>query len=622
MDAPDSTPSDDVSRLSRRSLLAGGAGLAFSGAAIGGLVPRTAWAGVRPRAPRADPTLTASQREALAVLGRSTLRQPNTLPFPNLPAGTDTMPGIEHIVVLMLENHSYDNFLGMLGRGRGQVPHGDGFTLGPDGKPTATNPRPDGRIQRSFHLPTTCQLPSQPSNEWAASHSCFDNGAMDGFVTSPISPASTTRNGPVAMGYWDESDLPFTYALASAFAVADRWFSSTLAQTDPQRRFLIAGTALGMTDDIGASPGNAVPDATLAAPPNGTIFSRLSDAGISWIDYVESYPTGATPNVFPVPDSALLQEGHMKPIGAFFTDAAQGTLPSFSFLDPDFNTQSQENPQNIVVGEAYLEQVVRALGASPKWSKTMFILTWDEHGGYHDHVPPPVALAPDAVPPTVQPGESTYDGYARYGFRVPGIVVSPYAKPHHVSSIVYDHTSMLATVERKFNLAALTLRDANANDLFDTIDFGALAAGTPTFSVLPRLPPSGQTTASLACSRTGPGTIPPPDSIGPAPSVSGDVPGPRGHAPVRLVVRFYGRRRHPRGLSIDVYAENGTLTGLTLELRRGRRLVAVDHLPHVSTVRKRTVLRGLHAQIPPAGHYTLLVRRGRRILLRRRVTVG
>jgi len=623
MDARDRNHSDDVGRLSRRSLIAGGAGLAVSSGAVGGLVTRTAWAQVRQRAaPDAAATPTARQREALAVLGRSSLRQPNTLPFPHLPAGTDTMPEIEHIVVLMLENHSYDNFLGMLGRRRGQTPRGDGFRLGSDGKPTATNPRPDGRIQRAFHMPTTCQLDAQPGQEWADSHGSFNDGAMDGFVTSPIYPTSTTRNGPVAMGYWDESDLPFTYALAGTFPLADRWFSSTLAQTDPQRRFLIAGTALGMTDNVGAGIGNAVPDATFAAPPNGTIFSRLSDANISWIDYVESSPTGATPNLFPVPDTVLLAEGHMKPIGAFFTDATHGTLPSFSFLDPNFNTQSQENPQNIVVGEAFLEQVVRALGASPKWSKTMFILTWDEHGGYYDHVPPPVALAPDAVPPTVQPGESTYDGYARYGFRVPGIVVSPYAKRDHISSIVYDHTSVLATVERKFNLAAMTLRDANANDLFDTIDLRALAARTPTFAALPRLAASGQTAASLACSRTGPGTIPPPDSIGPAPSVSGDVPGARGHAPVRLVVRFYGRRRHPRGLSIDVYTENGTLGALTLELRRGRRLIAVDHLPHVSAVRKRRVLRALHAQIPPAGHYTLIVRRGRRTLLRRRVTVG
>ena len=613
------TEGEDGRLLTRRSLIAGGAGLVASSGALGGLATQVVRAQLRPHARAAADAVSAAQREALAVLGRRSLRQPNSLPFPNLPEGTDTMPGIDHIVVLMLENHSYDNFLGMLGRGPGKTPRGDGFTLGPDGKPAATNPRPDGRIQRAFHMPTTCQLPSQPGQEWADSHECFNNGAMDGFVTSPIYPSSPTRNGPVAMGYWDERDLPFIYALATVFPLADRWFSSTLAQTDPQRRFLIAGTALGMTDDIGTGPGNIVPDATLAAPPNGTIFSRLTVANISWTNYVESYPTGATPNLFPVPDG-VLEEGHMKPIDEFFTDAANGALPSFSLLDPDFGTQSQENPQNIVVGEALVEKVVRALGASPQWSKTMFILTWDEHGGYYDHVPPPVALAPDAVPPTVQPGESIYDGYARYGFRVPGIVVSPYAKREHVSSIVYDHTSVLATVERKWNLAAMTLRDANANDLFDTIDLDALAKGAPTFATLPSLPPSGQTAATLACSRTGPGTIPPADSIGPVPTVSGYVSG--SGRKVRLVVRFYGRRQHPRGISIEVYTENGTLSGLTLELRRGARVIAADHLSRVTPVRRRTTLRTPRDGFPRAGRYTLVVRRGRATLLRRGVTLG
>jgi phospholipase C len=613
---------DDGRLLSRRSLIAGGAGLVVSSGGFGGLATQIARARLRPhRRASASAALSAEERAALAVLGRSSMRQPNTLPFPNLPAGTDTLPGIEHIVVLMLENHSYDNFLGMLGRGRGQTPRGDGFTLGPDAKPTATNPRSDGRIQRAFRMPNTCQLPSQPGQEWADSHESFNNGTMDGFVTSPIYPSSPTRNGPVAMGYWDERDLPFTYALATVFPLADRWFSSALAQTDPQRRFLIAGTALGMTDDIGTGPGNAVPDATLAPPPpNGTIFSRLSTANISWVNYVESYPTGATPNLFPVPDSAL-EELNMKPIAEFFNDAANGTLPGFSLLDPDYGTQAQENPQNIVVGEAFLERVVRALGASPNWSKTMFILTWDEHGGYYDHVPPPVALAPDAVPPAVQPGESTYDGYARYGFRVPGIVVSAYAKRNHVSSIVYDHTSVLATVEHKWNLAAMTLRDANANHLFDTIDLDALARGAPTFSALPSLPPSGQTPATLACSRSGAGTIPPPESIGPAPTASADIPNSAG-GEVRLVLRFYGRRRHPRGLSVEVYTEVGTLNGLILELRQGARLIAETHLPQVTSARKHTMLRALRGGLPPAGRYTLIVRRGRRTLLRRRVTVG
>jgi phospholipase C len=143
----------------------------------------------------------------------------------------------------------------------------------------------------------------------------------------------------------------------------------------------------------------------------------------------------------------------------------------------------------------------------------MFVLTYDEHGGYYDHVPPPPAIAPDAIPPVVQPTESTYDGFARYGFRVPAVVVSAYAKPRYVSHVLHDHTSILAMLERKWNLPALTYRDANANDLADFLDLKALRQRNPTFPRLPRLAAPGDTPAALACSTSGPGTVPPPGTI-------------------------------------------------------------------------------------------------------------
>jgi phospholipase C len=449
---------------------------------------------------------------ALQVLGRSGLRAPDSLPDPSLSPGTDTMPEIEHIVVLMLENHSYDNFLGMLGRGRGQRPKGDGFSLNRTGRPTATNPYPDGRIQHAFHMPTTCQLPSRPSQEWTASHNAFDNGRMDGFVRTPIDPFTSEIVGGVAMGYWTGDDLPFTNSLATVFPIADRWFCSLLGQTDPNRRYLIAATSSGMTDDIGTGPGNAVPDASLGLPANGTIFNRLDLHGISWANYCASYPAGATPELYPTDDGAS-ESQHVKPFDRFFVDAAAGALPAFSLLDPDYGTQSQENPQNIVEGEAVLADVVRAVGSAPTWGKVLLVVTWDEHGGYYDHVPPPPALAPDAVPPTVQPGESTYEGFRRYGFRVPAIVVSPYSRRSGVTSVVHDHTSIAAMLERKWNLPAMTFRDANANDLTDFLDLFAMRRRQPVFPELPRLAPAGNTPAALQCSSTGPGTIPPPGSI-------------------------------------------------------------------------------------------------------------
>jgi phospholipase C len=434
---------------------------------------------------------------ALHALGRHPLRQPGTLPNQKLPAGTDTLPGIEHIVLLMMENHSFDNIWGMLGRG-------DGFKLNSAGDPIATNPYGNGSIQHAFHMPTTCQLQSQPSQEWLAAHNAYDNGTLDGFVSTPISSTSSLRVGGVAMGYWTGDDLPFMYDLGTKFPIADRWFASLLGQTDPNRQYLIAATSRGLTDDTEAF--------LTSVPPNGTIFNMLDKHGISWRNYVADFPLGATPELYPISDTATETIHHVA-VDQFFVDAAAGTLPSFSFIDPNYNNQSEENPQNIVIGEAFTSDVVRALGASPLWNKTLFILNYDEWGGYYDHVPPPPALAPDDVPPSVAAGEYLYEGFARYGFRVPAVVVSAYAKRDHVSRLVYDHTSVLALLERKWNLPALTLRDANANDMLDFLDLGALERGEPTFPVLPGLAAPGNTTEALACSTTGPGIIPPPGSV-------------------------------------------------------------------------------------------------------------
>ena len=495
--------------MSRRALLGGGATLAAAGVLGPALLGRALAQGAETLGSGgASLAPGAAESDALAALGRATLRQPGSRPFPGLPEGIDTMPQIEHVVVLVMENHSFDNFFGMLGRG-------DGFTLGAGGRPTASNPYPDGSVQHAFHMPTTCQLSGSPSQEWAASHTAYDNGLMDGFVRAQ--PSAGTSAG-VAMGYWTGADLPFTYSLASVFPIADRWFCSVLGQTDPNRRYVIAGTSSGMTDDVALPPtlGSLIPDLLLLTPANGTIFDRLSCHGISWTDYNVSSPTGATAELYPVDDTLLMFGSQNKPMSSFFTDAASGNLPAFSFLDPDYGTQSQENPQNIVVGEALLAQVVDAVGTGPGWGKTVLIITYDEHGGYYDHVPPPPALAPDAIAPVVQPGESEYEGFARYGIRVPGLIVSPYAKTGYVSHTVFDHTSMLAFVERKWNLPAMTLRDANANDLTDLIDLTALAAGTPTFPELPPLAAPGNTPEALACSTKGPGTIPPPGSVTPA----------------------------------------------------------------------------------------------------------
>ncbi len=579
--------------LTRRSFLAQGVAAAASGSLAGRALAarRPWWAAPRPRVPTAD------ELEALRVLGRSTLRLPGSRPNALLPEATDTIPQIEHIVVLMLENHSYDNVLGMLGRRPGQAPRGDGFALANDGLPSATNPYPDGRLQRAFRMPTTCQFSSVPSQEWTASHNQYDNGKMDGFVRTTISPGSSQMVGAVAMGYWTQDDLPFTYSLATRFPIGDRWFCSCLAQTDPQRRYLIAATSQGMTGDVG---GNPQANAALGVPAaNGTIFQSLSDAGITWADYATNNTTGATQNLYPPNDSAYVKT-NVKPFDQFFSDAKAGALPSFSLLDPNYGTQSQENPQNMTVGEGVLAQVVEAIGNSPKWPQTMFILTYDEHGGYYDHVPPPKALAPDSFAPQVLPGEQQYDGFARYGFRVPSVIVSPYARPAYVSHVVYDHTSILAFLERKWNLKAMTYRDANANDLLDFLDLNAMKAGQPTFPELPALRPAGDDAARLACSKTGPGKVPAP------------IPPQR----VRIGSLTVRRRRHE--VAVTIYVDRGHLADLEVELVHGRRVLARHALASVDYTGRRLTL---HSRRLPKGAYTVLVRQHRRALAHRQVTV-
>ena len=189
------------------------------------------------------------------------------------------------------------------------------------------------------------------------------------------------------------------------------------------------------------------------------------------------------------------------PISQFYTDAAAGQLPSFTFLDPNYDTTSEENPQDIQVGEEFVANVVQALMKSPNWHSTALFLTYDEHGGYYDHVPPPRAIKPDNIPPTPPPGGEAllHGGFDRYGFRVPLVVVSPWARANYTSCVVQDHTSITAFVERKWNLPAMTFRDANAHPMTDYFDFRK-----PTFAKPPHLAAAPGLAAGLAkCTAQG-----------------------------------------------------------------------------------------------------------------------
>jgi len=384
-------------------------------------------------------------------------RRAGDRPFPEQRPGTDMLPQIRHIVVLMMENHSYDNYFGMLDRG-------DGFRRDAEGRPLDSNPGPDAVAVPVYRARSVCQADVDVSQSWPVSHQSWDHGSNDGFVRA---------KGNDPMAYFTGDDIPFYYSLGRTFTLCDRWFSSVMAQTYPNRRFLMAGSAFGLVDD-------SFPQASSYRPDGfGTVFEMLDHFGISWRDYHTTLASGL---LFPY--LASTNAANFELTDSFFDAAAAGTLPGFCLVEPNYGTTSEENPQDIQAGEAFAASVVDAVMHGPTWHQTVLIWLYDEHGGYYDHVPPVRAVPPDDIPPAVPAADLDGDHYSWTGFRVPAVVVSPWARSNYVSHVVYDHTSILKLVETKWNLPALSNRDANANNLLDTLD---LTAARPPFLDPPAL---------------------------------------------------------------------------------------------------------------------------------------
>jgi phospholipase C len=406
---------------------------------------------------------------ALAATAGLALRPAGSLPNPRLAPGTDSLPQIKHIVVLMMENHSYDAYFGALGRG-------DGLTM-KNGRPVNANPDHHGAPVFSHHATeSTCQAHNSVGQSWNTSHRCWNSGRMDGFVTA---------NSPSAMAYWTGEDIPFYWSLAKNFTLCDRYFSSVMAQTYPNRRFLLAASAFGQVGDPFPSPSDPEPRPT----GYSTICDLLNAYGITWKDYFADLPTvGLFPHTFERnPDK-------IRHVSEFFVDAAAGTLPSVSIVDPESAEGSEEAPEDISVGQAYAERVIQAVMTGAGWANTVLVFTYDEGGGYYDHVPPAPAVRPDNITPSVDPHDTFGDLYSFYGFRVPTVVVSPFSKPGAVSSTIYDHTSILKLIETKWNLPALSRRDANANNMLDCLDLRH-----PPLLQPPKLAPAQPPTSFVSC---------------------------------------------------------------------------------------------------------------------------
>ncbi len=385
-----------------------------------------------------------------------------------VPKNPHNLP-IDHIVVLMQENRSADNYLAALN------------AIQPDyaAEPTTGNPdplNPTGPAIVPFHETQYCES-SDLNHSWNGEHQAFDNGAMDGFTAANDSSSAnadpTDPSGARTMGHYDSTDLPFYYGLYNTFATNDHYFQSVLSQTFPNRLYLYAGTSFGVirNDSFNST--------------HTSVFNELDQNAVSWKIYSDQYPLSFGTILFKYVRDHAAQ--HVFPMSQYYTDAAAGSLPNVSFVDPRFldtpTVESDEHPpSNIQVGQKFVSDVINGLTTSPNWSSSALFLTYDENGGFYDHAAPPAAPVPDNVPPNLHAGD-TAGAFDRYGFRVPVVVVSPYSKSHYVSHVVDDHTSILRFIELRFGMKAMTNRDVNADPMLDMFDFS-----TPHFATPPSLP--------------------------------------------------------------------------------------------------------------------------------------
>lgn len=349
----------------------------------------------------------------------------------------------ENVVLVMQENRSFDHYFSKLTHG--------GVRVAPAG---ATNPDVNGNAVERRHLDVYCVR--DPAHGWSASHRQHNDGGMDGFVTS------NGADGARALGWYDETDLPFYYALARTFAISDAHFSSVMGPTQPNRLYYYAGTSFGTI-------ANTLPPLNdERGRPYPNLFSRLDQAGVTWKVYSTNV---ASPAVF----LSVLQEhlDRFVRIDEFHADALAGTLPQVSIVEAAYGTgvpreeDDEHAPANIQHGQRFVSTVVRSVMGSPQWAKALMLFLYDEHGGFYDSVPPPAACEPDEKTPN---GDETRR-FDHLGFRVPLLAISPFARRGHVSHVVTDHTSVLRLLSMKWGMRALTARDANADALMDLFDF-------------------------------------------------------------------------------------------------------------------------------------------------------
>jgi phospholipase C len=472
------------------------------------------------------PSATTTYTATAGVDATNSVTQSTTVTV-NAPA---TAGAIKHIFFMLQENRSFDMYLGQLGSYRAgrlqQFGITDSQTIdGFDPNVTLTNSHNGAKVQ-PFHEPTVCTENLSPA--WDESHhdvtlsggdgawsstSSFSSSSfgMQGFLDTTTSVRSSyDPNGSRALGYYNQNDLPYYYDLATFFATSDAWHSPILANTVPNRMYLMAGTSFGHEyPDNSGHPQYSAP----------TIFRAMNNANVSWAYYYKdgiflgNFADFGDPKiqskVFPTTDLLSTLAGSCSG-GSCDPDK---TLPEVIFIESASGSSGlDEHPDNnIQKGAAYVQQIISALMSSDAWQDSVFILSFDEGGGLYDHVPPVSVPLPDSYAPGQCPDANT--GSVNYcavgklggnfdltGFRVPLWVISPYAKPNFVSHTPRDYTAILAFIEKTFGVQALTARDAYwqdpSRDMSEFFDFSTPAllngpGGVPWNQILAGQPTNG-----------------------------------------------------------------------------------------------------------------------------------
>lgn len=388
---------------------------------------------------------------------------------------------IEHVVVLMLENRSFDHMLGFLYTATQPAPRGQAFEglTGQEHNPNGPGPavpvfritaqtadayfKPgadpgEGYAATNAQLFGSTQAPTAPppvaqANQGFVNNFVYTLGWESKKPSWVIKPGTSARD---IMGVFTPEMLPVLSGLARAYAVCDHWYASAPTETLPNRAFALAGTSQGHLDDH---------TKTYTCP---SIFGRLSDAKVSWAVYGYTSPPLTRHNF---PDISQAPNNHFGQFKDFQAAAAQGKLPAFVFLEPSWGEagNSQHPVGDVALGEQLIHDVYQALRHSPQWTQTLLLITYDEHGGCYDHVAPPWTAVP---PGDGTAGEFGFD-FKRYGVRVPAVLVSPWIEAGTVYRATgprpLDHTSLLKSLAQRFGLQPLTDRDRSAPDFWSVL---------------------------------------------------------------------------------------------------------------------------------------------------------